>query len=105
MGQVFWGVLGNPTVQMGARQDLLSGSTRPDGEDVAVDRGATGWQSRRDGRPGSQGPGPRARAVHPACLSPTALPEYPGRRAGMGELLWMLGPEEVSPLPHPLWGI
>lgn len=40
---------GNPTVQMGARQDLLSGSTRPDGEDVAVDRGATGWQSRGTG--------------------------------------------------------
>ena len=40
---------GNPTVQMGARQDLLSGSTRPEGEDVAVDRGATGWRSRGTG--------------------------------------------------------
>ena len=64
-------------MQMGARQDLLSGSTHPDGEDVAVDRDATGWQSRRDRSPGSQGPGPWARAVHPASPSPIALSEYP----------------------------
>lgn len=59
----------------------------PSGGGCGSGQGCHRLAVQRDGSPGSQGPGPWAQAVHPASPSPIALPEYPGHRAGMGELL------------------
>lgn len=59
-----------------------------------------------DRNSGSQCPGPQAWAIVPASSSPTVLPEYPGHRAGKGELLGGFWVQERPPhYSTSLWGI
>lgn len=89
-------------MQVGARQDFPYAAP-------ALMGSVWMWKGvQLDGSPGGQElrfPVPRPVGILPASSSPTVLPEYPGHRAGKGELLGGFWVQERPPhYSTSLWG-